>query len=327
MAKAKAKTKSVEEIIAERKKEHGERAVIIDDNELDFDHPRISSGIIALDDILGGGFAKGRMVDVYGENGSGKTGLALKFLGQAQAHGKCVFVDLENAYDPNMARLNGVDTRELIVVQIETAEDVMSMIDDLVSSGEVAAIVVDSIAGMVPRAEMLGEVGDAHVGLVGRIISQALRITSKRYESDTIVMFLNQLRSNIGGFGNSPASTPTGGRAVKFYSSTRLKVARVEKIAGNGSEVLGQVVQVYSDKSRLSKPFQTARFEVLYDVGINNEGTLLDKALKAGLVKQGGAWFTDTETGQSIQGRLKFCEMLRENRDVYDRLLTGVQKL
>lgn len=322
MAKAKEKTKSVKDIIAETKKEHGYGSVTTDDTEVDTDFPKISTGILALDEKIGGGFPKGRIVDLYGPEGSGKTGIAMSFLAQAQKEGVCAFFDLEDAYDPNMARLNGVDTKELLLFHIEAMEDGLEKIIDLALTGEVAAIVVDSFAGFTPRAELEGDIGDSHVGLQGRLASQALRILTKKMpivESDTIIVFVNQLRSNIGAFGHESKHTVTGGRAVKFYASTRINVSKVGQLK-RGDEVIGHSIRCKTEKCRLYKPFQVADFDVLYGKGFSNGGTLLEQAVAAGLIVKSGNWYADATTGESLgNGKNAAAEALSEDPEVFER--------
>lgn len=321
------KTKSLSEVEAGIQKLHGPGAMYSGQDPLLERHPRISTGIIELDDILGGGFAKGRIVDLYGPEGSGKTGIAMKFLAEAQKEGAVVFIDLENAYDPDLAELNGVDLDTLRVVHLETAEDVFQLIEDLALTGEVSAVVVDSFAGLVPAAEMAGDIGDSHVGLIGRLASQALRILTKKmpsHGSETIIVFVNQLRANIGAYGNESKDTVTGGRAVKFYSSTRVNVKRFGQIK-RGDEIVGHTIKVKTDKSRLSKQNQTAQFDVLYGIGISNETTLLDRCVDAGIVVKSGNWFAVAANGESIgNGKHAAAETLRENRDLYSELLDAL---
>lgn len=322
MAKAKTTTKSVKDIIAETKKEHGDGAVFTDDSSFDTDFPKISTGILALDEKIGGGFPKGRIVDLYGPESAGKTGIAYSFLAEAQKEGICAFFDLEDAYDPNMARSNGVDTNSLLVFHIEAMEDCLQKVEDLALSGEVSAIVVDSFAGLVPRAELEGDIGDSHVGLQGRLASQALRILTKKMPtvgSETIIVFVNQLRNNIGAVGAQSKHTVTGGRAVKFYASTRINVTRTGQIK-RGEEVIGHNIRCKTDKCRLYRPFQVADFDVIYGLGFSNGGTLLDQAVAAGLIVKSGNWYADAETGESLgNGRNNAAEMLSNDTELFER--------
>lgn len=313
------KTKSLNEIELGIQKLHGDQAMYHGEDPLLERHPRISTGIIELDDITGGGFAKGKIVDLYGPESSGKSGIAMKFLAEAQKEGVCVFIDLENAYDPDLAEINGVDTDTLRVVHLEAAEDVLQLIIDLAMTGEVSAVVIDSFAGLVPAAELAGDIGDSHVGLIGRLASQTLRILTKKMpanKSETIIVFVNQLRANIGAFGSESKHTVTGGRAVKFYATTRVNVSRYGQIK-QGDEIVGHTVKIKTDKSRLHPQSKTAMFDVVYGVGILNEATILDRCVAAGIVKKSGSWYSVAETGEAIgQGRLGSAEALRENPDM-----------
>lgn len=283
---------------------------------------KISTGIYELDNILGGGFARGRIVDIYGSPGSGKSALALKFLAQAQDLGMCVFIDLENAFDIEKAISAGIDVDNLVVATPESAEETFELVRSFARVDGCAAIVLDSMAGLSPAAELVGSVGDSHVGLVGRIVSQSLRIIKNDLgKSGTILVGINQVRGNIGQTGFGPATTPTGGKAFKFYSSTRLNVARIEGIKGSGDQVIGQRVQVKTDKSRLSPPFQKAVFDLYYDIGIANEAQVLERALDSGVVTKKGAWFVHTETGESIaQGKVNTIKALIENQELVGEL-------
>lgn len=325
MTKKTEKTKSVSEIQKEINKLHGEDAMHTMEEDFDPNFPRISSGVRELDRILGGGFAKGRIVDLYGPPSSGKTAICYYFLAEAQKEGTCVFFDLENSFDPVMAESSGINVQELLIVdRIEAAEDIFKLIDDLIMSGEVSAIVVDSFAGLVPRAEMNGDIGDSHVGLINRLASQFLRILTKkmsREKSETILVFVNQMRANIGAMGYGPTNTPTGGQAVKFYSSTRVSVAKIEQLK-TGDDIVGQKVKLKTDKSKLSKPHQSATFDLYYDYGIMNEGSILDDAVKAGLVAKSGNWYTNIETGESLgNGKMNAMLKLRDEPEILQSLL------
>lgn len=328
MAKAKEKTKSVKDIIAETKKEHGQGSVTTDDSEFDTGFAKISTGILALDEKIGGGLPKGRIVDVYGPEGGGKTGIAYSVIAQAQKEGVCAFFDLEDAYDPNMARLNGVNTSELLVFHIEAMEDCLQKVEDLALSGEVAVIVIDSFAGLVPRAELEGDIGDSHVGLQGRLASQALRLLTKKMPtvgSETIILVVNQLRNNIGAYGNESKHTVTGGRAVKFYASTRIEVRRIGQLK-RGDEIIGHTVRCKTEKCKLYRPFQVAEFDVIYGEGISNGGTLLDQAFAAGLVVKSGHWYADAATGESLgNGRVAAAQALSDDPELFDQYLVALR--
>lgn len=290
---------------------------------------RIPTGILALDNILSGGFAKGQWVEMYGNQGGGKTSIAMQFLGQALKQGPCVLFDLEGAFDPHVAANSGVDmdSESLLFSQPETAEAVFKIMEEVMQADDLVAIVVDSVAGLTPRAEVEGDFGDSHVGLVARLLSQAtrkLRADQRKRQSDIIVVWVNQIRDKIGTMGYGPQSESTGGRALKFWCSTRLEVARTGAVK-QGEDIIGQTVKVKSIKHRSGKPYQVANFDVLYETGISNESTLLDMAVDAGIVQKGGAWFTFTNTGEKVQGKVSALEMMREDRFLYDSLMEAVR--
>lgn len=291
---------------------------------------RIPTGILALDNILSGGFAKGQWVELYGNPGGGKTSIAMQFLGQALKHGPCVLFDLEGAFDPHVATNSGVDmdSESLFFSQPETAEAVFKIIEEVMQADDLVAIVVDSVAGLTPRAEVEGDFGDSHVGLVARLLSQAtrkLRADQRKRQSDIIVVWVNQIRDKIGGMGGyGPQSESTGGRALKFWCSTRLEVARTGPVK-TGEDIIGQTVKVKSIKHRSGKPYQVANFDVLYETGISNESTLLDMAVDAGIVQKGGAWFTFLNTGEKVQGKAAALEMMREDVALYNSLMEAVR--
>jgi recombination protein RecA len=306
---------------------HGENTIMSLSDDVDIEVDRIPTGVLALDNILGGGFPVGKMVELYGNHGSGKTSIAMKFIAQAQERGKCVLIDLENAFDPTMAENSGVKLDDLMVAQPDSAESALEIVEMVMGADDVAAVIVDSVAGLTPRAEIEGSYGDAHVGLVARLISQALRklAAAQRAEgSDVIVVWINQIREKIGSMGYGPQTDSTGGRGLKFWCSTRVEVARTGQVK-QGDDIIGHTVKVKTTKNRFAPPFQTANFDILYDSGISNESTLLDLAINAGLVKKSGAWFADAETGENLgQGKVKVLELLREDRSLYERLMGQV---
>jgi recombination protein RecA len=324
MTKSKKSLSSIQEEI---NKLHGDNTMTALSGEADLHVDRIKTGVLALDNILGGGFPTGKMVELYGNHGSGKTSIAMKFMAQAQERGKCVLIDLENAFDPTMAENSGVNLDDLMVAQPDSAESALEIVEMVMGADDVAAIVVDSVAGLTPRAEIEGDYGDAHVGLVARLISQALRKlgAAQRAEgSDVITVWINQIREKIGGMGYGPQTDSTGGRGLKFWCSTRVEVARTGQVK-QGDDVIGHTVKVKTTKNRFAPPFQSATFDILYDSGICNESTLLDLAINAGLIKKSGAWFADAETGENLgQGKLKVLDVLREDRERYDNLMKQV---
>jgi len=280
----------------------------------------ISTGSLSLDIALGGaGLPRGRVVEVYGPEGSGKTALTLHVIANAQkGDGVAAFVDAENALDPTWARKLGVDIDNLLVTQPDTGEQALEIVDLLVRSNAVDVIVVDSVAALVPQAEINGEMGDTHVGLQARLMSQALRkLSGAISKSHTIVIFINQIREKIGVMYGSPETTP-GGRALKFYSSVRVDVRRITSIK-TGDEVVGHRVRATVKKNKVAPPFRRAELDLMYDHGISLEGDIIDLAVTDGVVNKSGAWFTygDIKLGQ---GREKAKQFLVENPDLRDEL-------
>src|SRR5487761_2428959 len=276
----------------------------------------IPTGSIALDVALGlGGLPRGRIVEIYGPESSGKTTVALHAVANAQkAGGICAFIDAEHALDPDYAKRLGVDTDALLVSQPDNGEQALEIADMLVRSGALALVVIDSVAALTPRAEIEGEMGDSHVGLQARLMSQALRkLTGTLSKSDTIALFINQIREKIGVMYGSPEVTP-GGRALKFYSSIRLDIRRIETIK-DGADQVGNRTRVKVVKNKCSPPFKQAEFDIGYGRGISREGSLLAVAVELGLVKKSGAWFT-YEGEQLGQGREKAKEFLRETPEL-----------
>jgi recombination protein RecA len=276
----------------------------------------ISTGALALDLALGiGGLPRGRITEIYGPESSGKSTLALHVVAEAQRNGGiCAYVDAEHALDPVYAKAIGVDIDELLISQPDTGEQALEIADMLVRSGAIDVVVVDSVAALTPRAEIEGEMGDTHVGLQARLMSQALRkLTANLNKSDTIALFINQLREKIGVMFGSPETTP-GGRALKFYSSVRLDIRRIESIK-DGVEVVGNRTRVKVVKNKTAPPFKQAEFDIMYGKGISREGSLLDVGVDLGLVKKSGAWYTyDGE--QLGQGRENAKQFLLDHPEV-----------
>ena len=276
----------------------------------------ISTGALALDIALGiGGLPRGRVVEVFGPEASGKSTLAMHVVAEAQRNGGvCAYIDAEHAMDPAYAAAIGVNVDELYISQPDTGEQGLEIADMLIRSGALDVIVIDSVAALVPRAEIEGEMGDAHVGLQARLMSQALRkLTANLNRSRTICVFINQLREKIGVIYGSPETTP-GGRALKFYSSVRLDIRRVESIK-DGAEVIGNRTRVKVVKNKVASPFKQAEFDIMYGHGISREGSLLDVAVDLGIAKKSGAWYT-YEGEQLGQGRENAKQFLAENVDV-----------
>tara|TARA_R110000822_G_scaffold59736_20_gene149011 strand:- start:3306 stop:4373 length:1068 start_codon:yes stop_codon:yes gene_type:complete len=282
--------------------------------------PSISTGSLGLDIALGiGGLPKGRVVEIYGPESSGKTTLTLQVIAEAQkAGGTCAFVDAEHALDPIYAEKLGVNVDELLVSQPDTGEQALEVTDMLVRSGTIDVLVVDSVAALTPRAEIEGDMGDHHVGLQARLMSQALRkLTGNIKNANCLVIFINQIRMKIGVMFGNPETT-TGGNALKFYSSVRLDIRRIGAVK-EGDEVVGNETRVKVVKNKVSPPFKQCEFQILYGQGINHLGEIIDLGVKCGLVDKSGAWYA--YKGNKIgQGKANSCEYLRENPAIADEI-------
>ena len=288
--------------------------------------PAISTGALSIDLALGiGGVPKGRVIEIYGPEASGKTTLSLHVAAEAQkAGGVAAFIDAEHALDPVYARALGVDVDELLVSQPDTGEQALEIADMLIQSGGVDLVVIDSVAALVPKAEIEGEMGDTHVGLQARLMSQALRkLTGSINKSGTTVIFINQIREKIGVMWGSPETT-SGGRALKFYSSVRIDVRRIETLKV-GPEQIGNRVRAKIVKNKVAPPFKEAEFDIMFGQGISREGSLLDVAVEHGIARKAGAWFTYDEV-QLGQGKENSKRFLRENPDLALQLETDVYK-
>ena len=276
----------------------------------------IPTGALSLDLALGiGGLPRGRVVEVYGPESSGKSTLAMHVVAEAQRNGGiCAYIDAEHAMDPIYAKAIGVNVDDLLISQPDTGEQALEIADMLIRSGALDVLVVDSVAALTPRAEIEGEMGDSHVGLQARLMSQALRkLTGTLHKSDTIALFINQLREKIGVMFGSPETTP-GGRALKFYSSVRLDIRRIESIK-DGVEVIGNRTRVKVVKNKCSAPFRQAEFDIMYAKGISREGSVIDVGVDMGIVKKSGAWYT-YEGEQLGQGRENAKAFLIENPEL-----------
>ncbi|MBK9171008.1 MAG: recombinase RecA [Bryobacterales bacterium] len=280
----------------------------------------IPSGSIALDAALGvGGFPRGRIVEIYGPESSGKTTIALQVVAEAQkAGGMAAFIDVEHALDPIYARKLGVDVDNLLVSQPDFGEQALEITSALVSSGSIDVLVVDSVAALVPKAELDGEMGDSHVGLHARLMSQALRkLTANVSKSKTCLIFINQIREKIGVMFGSPETT-TGGRALKFYASMRLDIRRIAAIK-DGEAVIGNRTKVKLVKNKCAAPFREAEFDIIYGEGVSREGDLVDLGVANGLVEKSGSWFS-YKSDRIGQGRENAKQFLRDHRDTRDQL-------
>ncbi|MGO1320859.1 MAG: recombinase RecA [Galactobacter sp.] len=280
----------------------------------------ISTSSIALDVALGiGGLPRGRVVEIYGPESSGKTTVALHAVASAQKNGGiAAFIDAEHALDPVYAAKLGVDTDALLVSQPDTGEQALEIMDMLVGSGAVDVVVIDSVAALVPRAEIEGDMGDSHVGLQARLMSQALRkITGRLSTTNTTAIFINQLREKIGVFFGSPETT-TGGKALKFYASVRIDIRRIETLK-DGANPVGNRTRAKIVKNKMAPPFKQAEFDILYGEGISREGGLIDMGVEHGLVRKSGAWFT-YDGDQLGQGKENARQFLKDNPDLADEL-------
>src|SRR5215203_4335024 len=276
----------------------------------------ISTGALALDLALGiGGLPRGRVTEIYGPESSGKSTLAMHVVAEAQRNGgTCAYIDAEHAMDPVYAKAIGVDIDQLLISQPDTGEQALEICDMLIRSGALDVVVIDSVAALTPRAEIEGDMGDTHVGLQARLMSQALRkLTANLNKSNTICIFINQLREKIGVMFGSPETTP-GGRALKFYSSVRLDIRRIESIK-DGVEVVGNRTRVKVVKNKVSPPFRQVEFDIMYGQGISREGGVLDIGVDNDIVKKSGAWYT-YEGEQLGQGREKAKEFLHDNPEI-----------
>ncbi|MET9652362.1 recombinase RecA [Streptomyces sp. JL2001] len=312
--------KALEAALAQIERQFGKGAVMRMGDRTQEPIEVISTGSTALDIALGvGGLPRGRVVEIYGPESSGKTTLTLHAVANAQkAGGQVAFVDAEHALDPEYAKKLGVDIDNLILSQPDNGEQALEIVDMLVRSGALDLIVIDSVAALVPRAEIEGEMGDSHVGLQARLMSQALRkITSALNQSKTTAIFINQLREKIGVMFGSPETT-TGGRALKFYASVRLDIRRIETLK-DGTDAVGNRTRVKVVKNKVAPPFKQAEFDILYGQGISREGGLIDMGVEHGFVRKAGAWYT-YEGDQLGQGKENARNFLKDNPDLADEI-------
>ncbi len=320
--------KALEMALGQIEKQYGKGSVMKMGEKTSMDVESVATGALSLDIALGiGGLPRGRVVEIFGPESSGKSTLAMHVVAEAQRNGGiCAYVDAEHAMDPTYASRIGVDVDELLISQPDTGEQALEITDMLVRSGALDVVVIDSVAALTPRAEIEGEMGDTHVGLQARLMSQALRkLTANLNKTNTICIFINQLREKIGVMFGSPETTP-GGRALKFYSSVRLDIRRIEAIK-DGVEVVGNRTRVKVVKNKMASPFKQAEFDIMYGKGISREGTALDLAVEFDIVKKSGAWYT-YEGEQLGQGRENAKTFLIENPevmvDISDRILAEV---
>ena len=312
--------KALSAALAQIERQHGKGAVMRLGDETRAPIEVIPSGAISLDVALGiGGLPRGRIIEIYGPESSGKTTVALHVVANAQKNGGiAAFIDAEHALDPEYAKKLGVDTDALLVSQPDTGEQALEIADMLIRSGAIDIIVIDSVAALVPKAEIEGEMGDSHVGLQARLMSQALRkITGALNQTKTTAVFINQLREKVGVMFGSPETT-TGGKALKFYASVRLDVRRIETLK-DGTDAVGNRTRVKVVKNKMSPPFKTAEFDILYGMGISREGGLIDLGVEQGIVRKSGAWYT-YDGDQLGQGKENARNFLRENPDTANEI-------
>ena len=327
MTDAEEKKKALESVFSVIEKEYGTGSIMKLGDANSVDVEVIPTGSLTLDMALGvGGLPRGRVIEIYGPESSGKTTVALHVVAEAQKMGgEAAFIDAEHALDPVYAKKLGVDIDNLIVTQPDTGEQALDIAEALVRSGALDVIVVDSVAALVPKAEIDGEMGDSHVGLLARLMSQALRkLTAVISKSGTVVIFINQLREKVGVMYGNPETTP-GGRALKFFSSVRLDVRRGEVIK-NGTELIGNKTKVKVVKNKVAPPFKTAEFDILYGEGISKEGNILDFAVENNIIKKSGAWFS--YNGEKIgQGRDNVRKYMVENKEFTAEIDRQVREL
>jgi recombination protein RecA len=320
------KKAALDEVMQKIEKDFGKGSIMKMDAKSNDKMPVVSTGSFTLDNALGvGGFPEGRIIEIYGQEASGKTTLTLHAIAEAQKAGKvCAFIDAEHALDPFYARKLGVNTDDLIISQPDTGEQGLEILDRLISSGAVDFAVVDSVAALVPRAEIEGEMGDNHVGLQARMMSQALRkLTGSVKKMNSIVIFINQIRMKIGVMFGNPETT-TGGNALKFFASVRLEVRKSTALK-DGETVIGNDTNVKVVKNKVAPPFRVASFEILYGIGINKVGEVIEIAVKLNIVEKSGSWFS--YAGNKIgQGKEKVRVYLSENPEIFKEIEEKVKK-
>ena len=321
MSKAiKKDNKDLDQILADIERQFGKGAVMCLGEDTHMKIDVVSSGCLSLDIALGvGGYPKGRIIEIYGPESSGKTTFALQAIAEVQKlGGRAAFIDAEHALDPDYARRLGVKTNELLLSQPDTGEQALEICEALVRSEAISIIVIDSVAALVPQAEIDGEMGDSHVGLQARLMSQALRkLSGTINKTNTIAIFINQLREKVGVMFGNPETTP-GGRALKFYSSIRLDIRRTEQIK-IGDKIVGNKTTIKVVKNKVAPPFKNATVEIMYGEGVSKEGELIDLGVEAGIVDKAGAWFS--YQGEKLgQGKENVKLLLRDNPELRDEI-------
>jgi len=321
------KDKIISTVIAQIEKEYGKGSIMfLGDKATYSDVPTISTGALTLDIALGiGGVPRGRIIEIFGSESSGKTTVCLHIIANAQkAGGTCAIIDAEHALDPAYAARIGVKLDDLLLSQPDCGEDALNITESLIRSNSIDVIVIDSVAALVPRAEIEGQMGDSHMGLQARLMSQALRkITGAVSKSKTCVIFTNQIRSKIGMVFGNPETT-TGGQALKFYCSIRMEIKRSSVIKDNKGEILGNRTKVKVVKNKLAPPFKEAEFDIEYSLGISRVGSILDVAIDLGILEKRGAWFS-LDSEQLGQGREQVKESMTNNKELQEKILSKIR--
>ena len=324
----KNRTKALESVVSQIEKQFGKGSLMkLGEDRVDLALESISTGSIGLDHALGiGGLPKGRVVEIYGPEASGKTTLTLQVVAECQkTGGTAAFIDAEHALDPVYAEKIGVNTKELLLSQPDTGEQALEITDMLVNSGAIDVIVIDSVAALTPRAEIEGDMGASHVGLQARLMSQALRkLTANIQKSNTMIIFVNQIRMKIGVMFGNPETT-TGGLALKFYSSVRLDIRRIGAIK-KGDEIVGNQTRVKVVKNKVSPPFKIAEFEIIYGHGISREGEIIDIGVEHELIEKSGAWYS-YQTERIGQGKENVRQFLLDNKAISEELNTKIRNI
>ena len=322
----KTNDKTLDQVLQDIEKQFGKGSIMkLGDNEK-IETDVIPSGSISLDLALGiGGYPKGRIIEIYGPESSGKTTFALHAIAEAQKKGgRCAFIDAENALDPQYAKNLGVNIDELLLSQPDNGEQALEITEALVRSGSISVIVIDSVAALVPQAEIEGEMGDSHVGLQARLMSQALRkLAGVINKTNTVAIFINQLREKVGVMFGNPETTP-GGRALKFYSSVRLEIRRSEAIK-LGTDIVGNKTSIKVVKNKMAPPFKSCSVDIMYGEGVSHEGELVDLASEVGIIAKSGAWYS--YNGEKIgQGKENVKELFKKNKELCDEIDAKVRE-
>lgn len=323
-----SKRQTLEVVLSQIDKHYGKGSVMRLGQTPTVDVDSISTGSLLVDHAIGiSGFPRGRIVEIYGPESSGKTTLALQVIAQAQKRGGiCAFIDAEHALDPVYSSKIGIDTNDLLISQPDYGEQALDIVEMLIRSGAIDVIVVDSVAALVPKAELEGDMGDIHIGSQARLMSQALRkLTSVVHKSKTVLIFINQVRQNINAMAFANKETTTGGNALKFYSSLRLEVRKIESLKREDSHI-GNRIAIKVVKNKMAPPFRRAIVDLIFSEGISKESDLLDAALKFGVIKQSGSWFSIG--GEKIaQGREQVCQTLKSNKTFAEKVSKDVYTL